>query len=71
MKKPMYASVLAGHRLPTLEGGFCDFRVKTDNSLLVNDANITKIDVTATDGVVHVIDRVLMPVSGKARNSSF
>ena len=65
LTKPLYSSVLSGNRLSTLEGHFCDFRIQSGKSLLVNDANVTKADVTATDGVVHIIDKVLMPLSGQ------
>lgn len=33
----------------------------TGDSLLVNDANVIQADMMATNGVIHVIDRVLVP----------
>ena len=56
---------MANRRLPTLEGSLVDFRANEDGSFVVNDANVIRSDVSATDGVVHVIDKVLMPLSGK------
>ena len=35
--------------------------VKTDSGVMVNDANVTKTDIKASNGVIHVIDTVLMP----------
>ena len=33
----------------------------TPGGVIVNDANVTAADVTASNGVIHVIDKVLMP----------
>lgn len=33
----------------------------SNNGLMVDDANITKADINATNGVIHVIDRVILP----------
>ena len=33
----------------------------TENGVMVNDANVTLADVPASNGVIHVIDKVLMP----------
>lgn len=35
----------------------------TDGAVMVDGANVVKADVTATNGVIHVIDSVLMPGS--------
>jgi uncharacterized surface protein with fasciclin (FAS1) repeats len=45
--------------LSTVQGG----RIKIDAShgLKVDDATVVKADVPASNGVIHVIDRVLMP----------
>ncbi len=34
---------------------------KKDGSVFVNDAKVTKADVKASNGVIHVIDKVLLP----------
>jgi uncharacterized surface protein with fasciclin (FAS1) repeats len=45
---------------PTLEGS--DIAVKvTDDGVMVNDAKVIKTDIECTNGVIHVIDTVLMP----------
>ncbi len=33
----------------------------TDGGLMVNDAHVTKADIEASNGVIHVIDTVLLP----------
>jgi len=64
------AAILKYHVLPqtliltsrapeTLQGGALDLRAS--GALRVNEANIVLADVRATNGVVHVIDSVLLP----------
>ena len=39
-------------------------KVKVDGStVMVNDATVTAADITASNGVIHVIDKVLLPPS--------
>ena len=33
------------------------------NSVMVNNAKVTKPDIACTNGVIHVIDTVLMPIA--------
>ena len=44
----------------TLEGGTIDI-VATDEALLVNDALVIETDLEGRNGIVHVLDRVLLP----------
>ena len=44
----------------TLAGPSVRIRV-TGKTVRVNSARVTKADVTATNGVIHVVDRVLIP----------
>jgi uncharacterized surface protein with fasciclin (FAS1) repeats len=37
-----------------------DIKVKGDTAM-VNDAKVTKTDIAASNGVIHVIDTVIMP----------
>jgi len=44
----------------TLNGS--DLKIKTDNGkVMINDANVTGADVMASNGIIHVIDKVLLP----------
>jgi len=44
----------------TVNGAELDIKV-TDGAVTVNDAKVVKADVVASNGVIHVIDTVLMP----------
>lgn len=56
--KVMAADVTAGD-VATVEGE--SITVSTDGGVKVNDANVTATDVAASNGVIHVIDAVLVP----------
>jgi uncharacterized surface protein with fasciclin (FAS1) repeats len=45
---------------PTVQGGELDLTT-ADGQLMVNDATVTEADIQASNGVIHVIDAVLMP----------
>ncbi len=44
----------------TANGAELDIKVK-GKTVMVNDAKVVKADVAASNGVIHVIDKVLMP----------
>jgi uncharacterized surface protein with fasciclin (FAS1) repeats len=48
----------------TVEGAAVEVKVK-DGKVMVNKANVTAADVSASNGVIHVIDRVLLPPDRK------
>jgi uncharacterized surface protein with fasciclin (FAS1) repeats len=48
---------------PTLNGASLDIKV-TNGQITVNDAHVIKADVGASNGVIHIIDRVLIPPGG-------
>jgi len=50
---------LGGRQVKTLQGGQVDIRPA--NGLRVDEAKVLLADVRATNGIVHVIDRVLLP----------
>ena len=50
---------LNGRTVKTLEGG--SIKVSTMDGVTVDDARVTKTDIQASNGVIHVIDTVLMP----------
>lgn len=58
--KVMAADVMAG-KVKTLEGSEID--ITTDGGVKVNDATVTATDVPASNGVIHVIDKVIVPAS--------
>ena len=58
--KVMAADVAAGD-VETLEGS--TFAITTEGGVKVNTANVTSTDVPASNGVIHVIDAVLVPAS--------
>lgn len=56
----MAADVAAGD-VTTLEGS--TFAITTEGGVKVNAANVTATDVAASNGVIHVIDAVIVPAS--------
>ena len=56
----MAADVTAGD-VETVEGS--TFTITTDGGVKVNDANVIATDVDASNGVIHVLDAVLVPES--------
>jgi uncharacterized surface protein with fasciclin (FAS1) repeats len=54
----MAADVTAG-KVPTVEG--TELTITTDGGVKVDDATVTATDVEASNGVIHVIDAVLVP----------
>jgi transforming growth factor-beta-induced protein len=56
----MAADVVNMTSIPTLQGGNLTVEV-TDEGVMVNGANVTTTDILCSNGVIHVIDAVLMP----------
>jgi uncharacterized surface protein with fasciclin (FAS1) repeats len=50
---------LNGRSVKTLQGS--SIKVKTSHGVLVDNARVTQTDIKAWNGVIHVIDTVLMP----------
>ncbi len=57
--KVMAADVAAGE-VATVQGGKVTIKVN-DGKVMVDDANVVKTDIVASNGVIHVIDKVIMP----------
>jgi uncharacterized surface protein with fasciclin (FAS1) repeats len=53
---------LDGQAVKTVNGATVAITVK-DGKVMVNTANVTAVDVLASNGVIHVIDTVLLPPS--------
>ncbi len=58
--KVMAADVSDGLEADTAQGGKVKFMV-ADGKVMINDANIVATDVVASNGVIHVIDKVILP----------
>ena len=56
----MAADLEDGQELTTVQGGKLKVTINGDN-VMIGDAKVTMADVAASNGVVHVIDKVLMP----------
>lgn len=50
---------LDGRKIVTLQGGL--LKVNADSGVKINGVNVIKADVKAQNGVIHVIDTVLLP----------
>ncbi|WP_292464624.1 fasciclin domain-containing protein [Methanolobus sp.] len=48
--------------LPTVQGEDINVTVENEN-VMVNDANVTTADIEASNGIIHVIDSVMLPPS--------
>jgi uncharacterized surface protein with fasciclin (FAS1) repeats len=58
--KVMAADVVKMKRAKTVEGAFLKIHVMGGN-VMVDNANVVKTDIVCDNGVIHVIDTVLMP----------
>ena len=56
--KVMSSDISAGN-IKTLQGS--EIIVSTDDGVMVDYANVTKADIETSNGVIHVIDAVLLP----------
>ena len=57
--KVMSTDLTDGMKAATVNGA--EVTIMTANGVMVNDANVTAADIEATNGVIHVIDKVIMP----------
>ena len=54
------ADLKDGQKVKTLQGGELTVSIK-EGKVMINGANVTAADLTSSNGVIHVIDAVLMP----------
>lgn len=54
---------LSNMAAPTVNGANVNVKLGANKSVMINDANVTTADVEASNGVVHIIDKVIMPPS--------
>ncbi|HEX2965112.1 MAG TPA: fasciclin domain-containing protein [Syntrophorhabdaceae bacterium] len=64
--KVMAADVVKLKKAKTVEGSEVKITVK-GSKVMVDKANVVKTDVMASNGVIHVIDAVMMPPKTKAK----
>jgi len=57
--KLMATDVVRSSQIPTVQGQ--SITVNTEGGVKVDDANVIQTDIEADNGVIHVIDKVLMP----------
>lgn len=58
--KVMATEVVKLKEAKTVNGKMLDIETK-DNAVMVNDAKVTATDIGASNGVIHVIDTVILP----------
>ena len=61
--KVMAADVAGVDEAKTLNGKMIDIEVE-GSAVKINEANVTATDIAATNGVIHVIDQVILPPQG-------
>jgi len=59
--KVMSTDLKSGMKAKTAEGE--EIMVDLSKGVMINDATVRKADIKATNGVVHVIDKVILPPS--------
>ncbi len=59
------SKVVSSDRIETLNGKRPVISVK-GSAVKIDNANVVKVDIAASNGVIHVIDKVLMPPSSEA-----
>ena len=57
--KVMSGDLTDGMTAATVEGS--DVTITTEGGVMVNDASVVQPDIEASNGVIHVIDKVIMP----------
>ena len=57
--KVMSSDVTKMKKADTLSGG--ELSIKSNGGVKINDSKVTKADIECSNGVIHVIDSVLMP----------
>jgi uncharacterized surface protein with fasciclin (FAS1) repeats len=58
------SAVTDGLAVTMVNGDKATFAVGTDGSVSIGDATVTGADVQTSNGIIHVIDKVLMPPAG-------
>lgn len=57
----VYSTMLTSKFVPTVNGAAV--KIDVSSGVMVNDASVVKADIKAINGVIHIIDKVLLPPS--------
>lgn len=57
----VYSTMLTSKFVPTVNGAA--LKIDLSSGVMVNDANVIKADIKAINGVIHIVDKVLLPPS--------
>jgi len=52
---------IAGKKIAVKTVQGADIKVNAMSGVMINDANVTTADIAASNGVIHVIDKVILP----------
>ncbi len=63
--KVMAADVLKIKEAKTVNGASVKVMVRGGNTVMIDNAHVVKTDIVASNGVIHVIDSVMMPPNHK------
>jgi uncharacterized surface protein with fasciclin (FAS1) repeats len=59
--KVMSTDLMDDMKAATVQGG--EITIDLDNGVMINDASVAAADILASNGVIHVIDKVILPAS--------
>ena len=62
--KVMAADVVKLTEAPTVQGAKAKVKV-ADGAVMIDNAKVVKTDIETSNGVIHVIDAVILPPDGK------
>lgn len=69
--KELTSKSIASGEEKTVEGGSLKLEVDSaNNTVKVNDAKVTKVDIKASNGIIHVVDKVILPPDLATSSSS-
>ena len=61
MKRTVIAACVLFLSLPASMANGQDVSISVDDGVMINDANVIVVDIPARNGVIHLIDGVLLP----------
>lgn len=59
--KVMSTDLMDDMKAATVQGG--EITINLENGVMINDASVAAADIEASNGVIHVIDKVILPAS--------